>query len=104
MTKLTSTQRQSLIALHRHTKEHRQADRIKTILLLDQDWTYRQIAEALFLDDSTLRSYIEQYEADGLDELLHDNFTGSKKQLNEDQITALKAELRMTVYVTAADI
>jgi transposase len=104
MSNLTAKQRSQLISLHRHTKDRRQADRIKTVLLLDQGWEYRRIAEALFLDDSTLRSYIQQYETNGLDELLHDNFTGSKKQLSEVQIETLKTELRSTVYVTSADI
>lgn len=104
MLKLTTKQRQELITLHRHTKDRRQADRIKTILLLDQDWEYRRIAEALFLDDSTLRSYVEQYETSGLGGLLLDKFTGGKKQLSEAQLEALKSELRSTVYATAIDI
>lgn len=66
MSKLTTKQRQELIALHRRTKNRRQADRIKTILLLDQGWEYRRVAEALFLDDSTLRSFVKQYETEGL--------------------------------------
>lgn len=90
--------------MHRHTKDRRKADRIKTILLLDQGWEYRRIAEALFLDDSTLRGWVKQYETDGLDELLADNFRGGKKRLSESQIETLKTELRSTVYTTSADI
>jgi transposase len=104
MPNLTPAQRSQLITLHRHMKDRRQADRIKTILLLDQGWGYRRIAEALFLDDSTLRDWIKQYEQHGLNELLTDHFTGSKKQLSGAQLGTLKAELRSTVYVTAADI
>jgi transposase len=104
MPSLTTEQRQKLVTLHRHTKDRRKADRIKTILLLDQGWEYRRIAEALFLDDSTLRDWIKQYEEHGLNELLKDNFTGSRKQLSEVQIETLKTELRSTVYVTSADI
>jgi len=104
MSKLTAQQRQTLISLHRHTKDRRQADRIKTILLLDQGWDYRRIAEALFLDDSTLRDWVKQYDEYGLTELLTDHFTGSKKQLSEAQIEALKAELRTATYVTSSDV
>jgi transposase len=104
MSDLSTTQRAQLITQHRHTKDRRQADRIKTILLLDQGWEYRRIAEALFLDDSTLRDWIKQYEERGLNALLHDNFTGGKKHLSETQLETLKTELRSTVYVTAADI
>jgi transposase len=104
MLNLTTSQRSQLISLHRHTKDHRRADRIKTILLLDQGWEYRRIAEALFLDDSTLRDWIKQYQTNGLDRLLANNFTGGKKQLSSDQIKTLKVELRSIVYATSADI
>jgi transposase len=104
VTKLTPVERQKLIVLHRHTRNRRQADRIKTILLIDQGWEYRRIAEALFLDDSTLRSYIQQYETNGVAALLRDNFTGGRKQLSDSQIKTLKTELRATLYMTAADI
>lgn len=104
MPNLTTEQRSRLITLHRRTKDHRQADRIKTILLLDQGWEYRRIAEALFLDDSTLRGWINQYETNGLDALLTDHFTGGKKRLSVDQIETLKAELRATVYAASSDI
>src|ERR1700761_8666539 len=50
------------------------------------------------------RDWIKQYETNGLDELLTDNFTGGKQQLSEAQLALLQVELRTTVSVTAADI
>jgi hypothetical protein len=47
--------------LHRQESYRRFADRIKTILFWDIGWIYAQIAEALFLDDQTIRDYQTLY-------------------------------------------
>jgi len=104
MSGLTTTQRQTLRLRHRQTKNRKQADRIKTILMLDEGWSFEEIARILLLDDDTIRSYDKQYRDEGLDELLNDHFTGSNKHLSEAQIEILKVELRSTIYVTSADI
>ena len=41
----------SLKAAHRAAKKKREADRIKTIILLGTGWTIREVAEVLLLDD-----------------------------------------------------
>lgn len=104
MSSLTTEQRQALRRRHRQTKNRKQADRIKTILLLDEGWGFEEVARILLLDDSTVRSYDKQYEEHGLDELLGDHFTGGTKHLSEAQLASLKTELRSTVYITSADI
>jgi DNA-binding NarL/FixJ family response regulator len=58
---LTRNQRDILKARHRHERDKRLCDRIKTILLLDKGWTYEAIAEALLLDDDTIRRYDKTY-------------------------------------------
>ncbi|MDR2539754.1 MAG: helix-turn-helix domain-containing protein [Chlamydiales bacterium] len=58
---LTRNQRDILKARHRHERDKRLCDRIKTILLLDKGWTYEAIAEALLLDDDTIRRYSKTY-------------------------------------------
>jgi len=104
MSSLSKEQRQALRLRHRLTKNRKQADRIKTILMLDDGWSFEEVAKALLMDDSTVRDYDKQYKANGLDELLTDHFTGSSKHLSEIQIEKLKTELRYAVYVTSADI
>lgn len=104
MSELTTEQRQTLRLRHRQTKNRTQADRIKTILMLDEGWSFAEVARVLLLDDSTVRSFLKQYETVGLDQLLHDNFIGSKKRLSEAQLETLKTELRSTVHTTAIDI
>jgi transposase len=104
MISLSPKQRQTLREQHRQTKNRTHADRIKTILLLDEGWSYEEVARILLLDDSTVRSYQKQYDQNGLDALLTDHFSGGQKHLSPMQIEHLKTELRSTIYVTAADI
>lgn len=54
---LTRNQKDILKARHRHERDKRLCDRIKSILLLDEGWTYLQVAHALLLDDDTIRRY-----------------------------------------------
>ncbi|MDR0624925.1 MAG: helix-turn-helix domain-containing protein, partial [Holosporales bacterium] len=51
---LTDADRLELRAKHRKEKDRSSADRIKAVLLADKGWSYRQIAEALFLDEDTI--------------------------------------------------
>ncbi|PWU13805.1 MAG: IS630 family transposase, partial [Chlamydiae bacterium] len=41
--------------------EKRLCDRIKSIVLLDEGWTYPQLAHALLLEDDTIRRYHRIY-------------------------------------------
>lgn len=50
---------QDPIKTHRLTRDGRLRDQLKSILLLDQGWSYEQIAQALFLDDQTIRNYLK---------------------------------------------
>ena len=59
-----------LEAKHYQCKEKRQADRIKTILSLNKGYDYKQIAELLLLDDSTLRNYYAEYIEGGIEKLV----------------------------------
>jgi transposase len=54
---LTNKQRSELMAELRPKRQRRNADRIRIILLLDQDWRYQKIAEAFFIDEDTIAEY-----------------------------------------------
>src|SRR5476651_1387801 len=58
---LTDTEREALKAQHRQEKNRRVADRIKAVLLSDKGWTYRQIAEALLIDEQTIGRHVDEY-------------------------------------------
>jgi hypothetical protein len=50
---LTKEEEISLKILHKSTKIKKKADRIKTILLLNDNFSYTQIAKILLLNDKT---------------------------------------------------
>ncbi len=51
---LSKQQRLELLAELKVEDKAKYNDRIKVILLLDQNWTHLKIAEALFLDEGTI--------------------------------------------------
>ena len=79
--RLSEKQRANLRREHRRTRERRQADRIKSLLLLDDGWTYEEIAEVLLLDDETIRRWEKCYLECGLEQLQQDNYQGSEGKL-----------------------
>lgn len=101
---LTTDQRIELLDEHRHEHDRRFADRIKTILHLDAGWSYQDIAEALFLDDSTIRRYEKNYQVGGLECLLTDNYKGGFGLLSSDQLSFLKDHLSKNTYLSCKEI
>ena len=101
---LTLKDRQRLRKLHRRTTERRQADRIKTVLLLDDGWSYEEIAEVLLLDDETVRRWEKRYRESGLEALLKDQYQGSEGKLSDEDENSLKAHLEERVYQTTSEV
>lgn len=52
---LTQNEKDILKARHRQERDKRLCNRIKSILLLDDGWSYAQVAHALLLGDDTIR-------------------------------------------------
>jgi transposase len=91
---LTARQRSELKALLRdgHT-EHRLARRANAILLLDDGWNCERVAEALYLDDDTVRGWRKSYDEGGLQGLRRFEAGGSLSRLSPAQ------EEELSVYV-----
>jgi len=50
-----------LRAIHRRLRQRHEADVVKAIVLLGTGWTERQVAEALLVDERTIRRYVDGY-------------------------------------------
>lgn len=74
---LSTQQVRILEEAHRAAQHKRQADRIKSILLLNEGYDYQTIAHILRLDDSTIRRYEREYQEGGIDGLLEDHYHGT---------------------------
>ena len=86
---------------HRAAQDKRHAYKINTILLLNEGWSYEQIAVALLLDETTARRYLKIYQRKGLDGLVENHYEGRDPNLTENQCAELKEHLREIIYPTA---
>ena len=102
--RLTFEEVRSLRALHRSCRDRRLADRVKAVVLLGTGWTVTDTAEALLLDEDTIRSYRQAYLEGGTKLLLAVNYHGSDPKLNPKQIRRLDQHLSKTTYLRVQDI
>ena len=92
---LSPRQRSDLKALLRdgHT-EHRLARRANAMLLLDDGWNCQEVAQALYLDDDTVRCWRKTYDERGMDALRRFEAGGSISHLSQAQEGELSASVR----------
>jgi transposase len=93
-----------LKASHRAAKKKREADRIKTIILLGTGWTIREVVEALLLDDETIKNYLTRYKRGGLKALLNDSNKGYGGKLSKSAIEQLDNHLNENTYKRTQEI
>ena len=98
---LDQAERDFLKKQHRQEKNRRVADRIKAVLLSDKGWTYRQIAEALLIDEQTIGRHVDEYMET---KKLTLSSGGSSGKLNASQTAELITHLECITYLKASDI
>ena len=101
---LTRNQKDILKARHRQERDKRLCDRIKSIVLLDEGWTYPQVAHALLLDDDTIRRYHKTYLEGGKEALLNLNYTGKACRLNQNQLMQLRLYVKQETPSSAKKV
>ena len=89
---------------HQAALQKRAADRIKTILLLNEGNSYETIAHILRLDDTTVRRYFKEYSKEGIDGLLEDHYHGSSGILTLDEEAELTKQLKEHTYQTVKEV
>ena len=65
------------------------AHRANAIILLDQGWSCERVAEALLLDDDTVRNWHRAFERGGIEALKTFDHEGSISPLTDEQAIAL---------------
>lgn len=99
--------KEALEALHialRQEHNKRYAYRIHAIILLGTGYTLKKVKEVLFIDDETLRNYVENYCIDGIPGLLSDNRNGKACRLTDPQIRQLKNELDTVIHLQTGSV
>jgi transposase len=95
---LTSETREELTALVRDGKaESRVTRRANALLLLDKGWSCARVAEALFMDDDTIRYWHELYQDKGLTWLGEFGYKGRACEMTAAQQEALKKWVEETL-------
>ncbi len=98
---LNTDQIQKLKQAHRESKKKKDiknTDKIKAILLLNDGYTFEEIAKILLLDDSSVRRYYEIYAEKNLKGLLETNYLGRSSYLSKKQLRKLKRHLKKYIY------
>lgn len=98
---LTPIQIIHLEAQHRAEHDGRIRDRIKAVLLNDKGWTYKQIAQALLIHETTVWGYLNDYLRE---EKLKPESGGSRSKLDEQQTEELIAHLEENTYPSTKEI
>ncbi len=101
---LTHRQIKAYKYLHKNTKVQKRADRIKAILLLNNGYTYEEIADILLIDDGTVRRWHRIFEYDGIKTLLEDNYNGGTSKLMTSEKLELTKHLEDNIFLTAKEI
>ena len=101
---LTDEQVSILRTAHKTTRDKRLADRIKAVLSLHAGYSYADIAHILLLDEVTLRRYVQQFQARGIDGLLECRYTGGISSLTTQQEQQLIRFLDKNTQRTAKEI
>lgn len=98
---LTEQEREELKGQQKIEKNRRILDRLRAVLLADRGWTYKQIGEALFVDQETISRHIKEYLENKKTTL---GSGGSSGKLKQDQIQELIAYLEQHTYTKVSDI
>jgi transposase len=72
-------------------EEHRISRRANAILLLDKGWSFASVAEALFIDDSTIRLWLNEFKESGVEGLVLFDLKGGSSALSPLQVDELRA-------------
>jgi len=101
---LTSKEVEELHIALKQEHNKRYAYRIHAVILLGTGYTLKKVKEILFLDDETLRCYVENYRIDSIPGLLSDNRGGKACRLSDPQIKSLCHELDNTIHLDTSSV
>jgi transposase len=98
---LSEEQKEKLEEQHKTERDSRICDRIKAVLLANEGWTQKQIAQALRIHETTVWGHVKDYL---LQEKLKPISGGSSSKLNEQQTIDIIAHLEKNTYPSTKEI
>ena len=101
---LSEKERKLLREIQRNERYKRDYVKVTVLLMLDLGETPQKIALFLGIDDSTIYRHLENYQTNGLDKYLENNYFGYWGKLDSLQLARLRKELKTQLYENAAQI
>lgn len=101
---LTEQEELQLRIAHKTIRDKRYAYRINAIILLSDGWDYDEVANALLLDEETIRNYVKRYQKGGIGELVTNDYKGSVSKLEAVHLQELDEHLQNNTYLTVEAI
>ena len=99
-----SDQDREIIKLRYKTETNRFIKpRLHFLILKDQGYSQKQIAQMLIVTQETISSWLKTYLDKGLHELCKVHFKGSSPKLSPEQITLFKSEVESHLFQTAKE-
>lgn len=98
---LSEDQKRDLELQHRYEDCRRIADRIKAVLLKNEGWKNKAIAQALRIHEETVRQHLTDW---ATDKKLKPENGGSYSKLDNTQTRALDSHITKTTYTRVIDI
>ena len=84
--RLTEQERKTLRGLHRKNMRAKEADKIKAILLLDKEYSQKEVAEILLIDENTIRNWKQDFlNKKDFNSWLKDNYVGYQGKLSKEE-------------------
>jgi len=101
---LSQDQIASLKALHRTLRDKRLAYRVNAVILLGSGWSPSQVAEALLVDEKSIRNWFVRHDEGGEERLILLQYQGKAPMLDESQQTELAGHLDDHTHLKSDDI
>jgi len=90
----------ALKSLHKKTKNKKQADRIKIILLFNNGYTQKEIASNILINENTVSYWIKQFKSSlTFDDWLNNNYKAYWGKLTSHQLAQLKSYIRENIII-----
>ena len=89
---------------HRRVRDAALADRIKAVVLLGSGWKPVKVAEALLIDERTVRTYFQKFQSEGVDGLLFRAYVGKEPYLTPERQAELAEYLDANLISTVKEI
>lgn len=102
---LSPTDRADLVKIARDgLEEHRIARRANAILLLDRGMRFEKVAKVLFVDDSTVRTWLKEFQDGGVEALVLFDLKGGACALSPLQLDELDAWATQVLPTSTTEI